>query len=200
MWRKLRATDFKDIYTVVHAKYNGNNKYLVAGQMYYVTFNTKSGMATVQQGYNPGMHTNGGVQFPVGTFLVEEEDKPMAVTLSDLSPEDREFLMQQAREEIEKENIAKNAVAMYAMKKKELMDNTVAEIAHTLKLKSGPPVTKCKDRFVHMTNYLYALNRPAVNSCGSNVTKIATAEDWILFQDICKKVHECMVHCVKYQS
>lgn len=197
MWRKLRVSDFKDSYTVVHAKYNGNNKYLVAGQMYYVTLNMKSGMATVQQGYNPGMRTNGGVQFPVGTFLVEEEDKPMAVKLFDLSPEDRELLLQQAREEIEKENIAKNAVAMYAMKKKELVDATVQEMAHTLKLKSGPQVTKCRDRFVHMTNYLYVLNKPAVNNVGSNVAKINTAEEWELFQDICKKVHECMVHCVK---
>ena len=199
MLRRLRVSDFRQGADVpILAMYNGKNKYLVPGRMYFVTLNEKSRMGTVKQCNNPGMHTNGGVQFPVGTFLIEEEDKPMAVTLSDLSLEDREALLQQAREEIEKENIAKNAVAMYAMKKKELMDNTVAEIAHTLKLKSGPPVTKCRDRFVHMTNYLYTLNRPAVNSCGSNMTKIATAEDWALFQDICKKVHECMVHCVKY--
>lgn len=121
----------------------------------------------------------------------------MAIKLFDLSPEDRELLMQQAREEIEKENITKNAVAMYAMKKRELVDNTVLEMAKTLKLKSGPPVTKCRDRFVHMTNYLYALNRPATNSCGSNVTKITTAEDWSLFERICKSVHACMISCVK---
>lgn len=198
-WRPLEKSDFHN-QDVIRATYNGNNRYLTKGREYYVTFNERSQMATVQLGYNPDMiHSNGGVQFPVGTFLVEEENK-VAVKLSDLSLEDREALLQQAREKIEKENIEKNAVAMYAMKKKELMDNTVNELANTLRLKSGPPVTKCRDRFVHMTNYLYALNRPNVNSAGSNVTKIATAEDWALFQDICKKVHECMVHCVKYDN
>lgn len=195
--RPLRKSDFRK-QGIIRATYIGNNSYLVKNREYYVTFNEKSQMATVQLRHNPDMvYSNGGVQFPVGTFLVEEENE-VSVKLVDLSPEDREALMQQAREEVEKENIEKNAVAMYAMKKKELMNNTVTEIANTLRLKSGPPVTKCRDRFVHMTNYLYALNRPAVNSCGSNVTKIVTAEDWILFQDICKKVHECMVHCVKY--
>lgn len=197
--RSLRASDFKNKPDIpIHAKYIGNNKYLVKGRMYYVTLNERSGMATVKQGYNPGMQSNGGVQFPVNTFLIEEE-KPVVVNFSDLTPEDQERILAQAREEIEKENIAKNAVAMYAMKKKELTDNTVSKIARTLNLKSGPPVTKCRDRFVHMVNYLYVLNRPAVNNGGSNVAKITTAEDWVLFQDICKKVHECMVHCVKYK-
>lgn len=122
------------------------------------------------------------------------------INFDDLSHEDKERLLAQAREEIEKENIAKNAVAMYAMKKKELMDNTVSEIVDTLRLKRGPESTKCRDRFVHMSNYLYALNRPATNRNGSNVTRITNAEDWALFQDICKKVHECMVHCVKYSN
>ena len=120
------------------------------------------------------------------------------INFDDLTPEDKERLLAQAREEIEKENIAKNATAMYAMKKKELVDETIKEMANTLKLKNGPQVSKCRDRFVHMTNYLYALNKPATNRNGSNVTKITTAEDWRLFQDICKNVHECMVHSVKY--
>jgi hypothetical protein len=121
----------------------------------------------------------------------------MAIKLSDLCPKERELLMQQAREEVEKENIEKNAVAMYAMKRKELVDNTMNEIIHTLKIKGGPDTTRCRDRFVHMTNYLYVLNRPATNNAGSSVTKITTAKDWALFQEICNKVHECMIHCVK---
>ena len=122
------------------------------------------------------------------------------INFEDLSPEDKARILAQAREEIEKENIAKNATAMYAMKKKELTDNTVQEIIDTLRIKKGPEATKCRDRFVHMANYLYALNRPATNRNGSNVAKITTAEDWVLFQNICKNVHECMVHSVKYHN
>jgi hypothetical protein len=122
------------------------------------------------------------------------------VNFSDLTAEDQQRLLEQARQLVDAENIAKNASAMYAMKKKELTDETVKEIAHTLKLKVGPQTSKCRDRFVHMTNYLYTLNRPATNRTGSNVAKILTAEDWELYQDICKKVHECMVHSVKYHN
>lgn len=122
------------------------------------------------------------------------------INFEDLSPEDKARILEQARQQIDEENIRKNAIAMYAMKKKELTDNIITEMANTLRLKPGPAVSKCRDRFVHMSNYLYALNRPATNRGGSNVARITTAEDWELFKDICKKVHECMVHCVKYDN
>ena len=46
------------------------------------------------------------------------------VNFEDLTPEDQERLLKQVREKIDEENIAKNAAAMYAIKKKELVNNT----------------------------------------------------------------------------
>lgn len=200
--RPLRCSDFKNKYDYITATYVGNSHYLTQGKQYVVTPTDRPGLVTVQLSYNRDRlkRSNGGVRFSIHTFLIEEEEPEVIIKLSDLSPEERESLMRQAREEIEQENIAKDAVAMYAMKKKELTNNTVSELVQTLGLKNGPQASKCRDRFVHMTNYLYALNRPATNKNGSNVAKILTAEDWTLFQEICKKVHECMVHSVKYDN
>ena len=197
--RPLRTSDFKDKYDIVTATYVGNSRYLTKGEEYRVTLTNTPGLVTVQLTFNQKLKmSNGGVRFGINTFLIEEEE-PM-IKLEDLSPEDREKLLAEARQVIDEENIAKNAVAMYAMKKKELVSDTISEMANALRLKNGPQVSKCRDRFVHMTNYLYALNRPAATRHGNSVPKIATPEDWELFQDICKKVHECMMHCVKYDN
>ena len=123
----------------------------------------------------------------------------MAIKLSDLCPKERELLMQQAREEVEKENIEKDAVAMYAIKKKELINNTVNEITNVFNLKKETSIIKCRTNFVQMVNYLYMLNNATTNNNGKNIVKITTAKDWELYQSICKKVHECMMHCVKYK-
>lgn len=58
--------------------------------------------------------------------------------LNDLSPEDRESLMNEMRDIIEKENLDKDATAMYAIKKKELVNNTMKELYSILKLNHAP--------------------------------------------------------------
>ena len=120
---------------------------------------------------------------------IEVEDEKKVVSLDDLSPEDKERILQEAREIIDKENIEKNARAMYAMKKKELVDNTLKEITQNLRLTSKVDYSRLHDRFVSLTNYLYSLNH--VNQ------KISTEKDWEIFNDICRKVHECILYCVK---
>lgn len=114
--------------------------------------------------------------------------------LSDLSEKDRESLMQEMRLIVEQENIAKNATSMYAMKKKELVEKEVGEIVHILRLKQGPDKSKCRNQFIGITNYLLNLNSPEKQN---NNSKIKTAAEWETFQNICTKVKECMVHCVK---
>lgn len=186
MRRPLRESDFKDY---ISAIYMGDSRYLTKGERYIVTKSNRRNKVTVKLGANPKIkYSNGGVEFSIGKFEIDVEEKSM-VTLEDLSPEDRERLLQEARDLVDEENIRKNARTMYALKKKELVNQNLEEMSKTFKLKHGPEITRLKDRFVNITNYLYSLNK--VNP------KICTKNDWETFKAICEKVHECMVHCVK---
>ena len=186
MRRPLRESDFKDY---ISAIYTGDSRYLTKGERYIVTKSNRRNKVTVKLGANPKIkHSNGGVEFSIGKFEIDVEGKSM-ITLEDLSPEDRERLLQEARDLVDEENLRKNARTMYALKKKELVQSKIDEISNTLRLKHGPEVTRLKDRFVNIANYLYSLNK--VNP------KICTKHDWEVFESICKNVHECIVHSVK---
>ena len=193
MRRPLRESDFKEygiFGDMIHATYTGNSKYLIQGEEYMVTKSNRKNKVTVQLSYNKKLKmSNGGVEFSINTFEIEVEDEKKMISLNDLTPEDKERLLQEARELVDQENIEKNARIMYALKKKELVENTLQEMANNFKIQHKPDMTRLHDRFVGITNYLYSLNK--VNQ------KIITAHDWEVFENICKKVHECMVHCVK---
>ena len=193
MRRPLRESDFKEygiFGDMIHAIYTGNSKYLIQGEEYMVTKSNRKNKVTVQLSYNKKLKTsNGGVEFSINTFEIEVEDEKKMVSLDDLTPEDKERLLQEARKIVDKEKKKKNARAMYAMKKKELVDNTLKEITQNLRLTSKVDYSRLHDRFVSLTNYLYSLNH--VNQ------KISTEKDWEIFNDICRKVHECILHCVK---
>ena len=193
MRRPLRESDFKEygiFGDMIHAIYTGNSRYLTKGEEYIVTKSNRKNKVTVKLSYNKKLQmSNGGVEFSINTFEIEVEDEKKMVSLDDLTPEDKERILQEAREIIDKENIEKNARAMYAMKKKELVDNTLKEITQNLRLTSKVDYSRLHDRFVSLTNYLYSLNH--VNQ------KISTEKDWEIFNDICRKVHECILHCVK---
>lgn len=193
MRRPLKENDFKEygiFGDMINATYIGNSRYLTYGEEYMVTKSNRKNKVTVKLSHNPKLKTsNGGVEFSINTFEIEVEDEEKMISLDDLTPEDRERLLQEARELVDQENIEKNARIMYSLKKKELVENTLQEMADSFKLKNRPDMTRLHDRFVNMINYLYSLNK--VNQ------KIATAHDWEIFEDICKKVHECMINCVK---
>ena len=193
MRRPLRESDFKEygiFGDMIHAVYTGNSRYLIKGEEYIVTKSNRKNKVTVKLSYNKKLQmSNGGVEFSINTFEIEVENEKKVVSLDDLSPEDKERLLQEARELVDQENIERNARTMYALKKKELVNQNLEEMSKTFKLKHGPEITRLKDRFVNITNYLYSLNK--VNP------KICTKNDWETFEAICEKVYECMVHCVK---
>ena len=159
MRRPLRESDFKEygiFGDMIHATYTGNSKYLIQGEEYMVTKSNRKNKVTVQLSYNKKLKmSNGGVEFSINTFEIEVEDEKKMVSLDDLTPEDKERLLQEARELIDKENIEKNARIMYALKKKELVENTLQEMANNFKLQHRPDMTRLHDRFVGITNYLY---------------------------------------------
>lgn len=164
MRRPLRESDFKEygiFGDMINATYTGNSRYLINGEEYMVTKSNRKNKVTVKLSYNSKLKTsNGGVEFSINTFEIEVEDEKKMVSLDDLSPEDKERLLQEARELVDQENIERNARAMYVIKKRDLVNDTINEMADIFKLKAGPEVTRLRDRFISITNYLYSLTLP----------------------------------------
>jgi len=196
MLRKLRVSDFKQGADVpILAMYNGKNKYLVPGRMYFVTLNEKSGMGTVKQCNNPDMlHSNGGIQFPVSTFLIEEETK--MVKFEDLSPEDQERLLEQARQMVDEEQIKKDAVNAYKVKRKDFVEQCLDEIYTAYHMRYETEKNAVKQRFVSMTNYLFKLKVNGKQYNSTNYT-ITNASEWNMFVKVNTAVKDMMISCYK---
>jgi hypothetical protein len=118
------------------------------------------------------------------------------VKFEDLSPEDQERILEQAKELVDKENIRKNAVAMYNIKKKELTDDYLNIIYNHLGLKRVPDQSAAKQRYISMVNYLYKIAIDKKYS-GNNVKAMTTEEEWITYHDISNKVKNMMIDCKK---
>ena len=159
----LRASDFKEYGVfgdIISATYIGNSKYLTPGEEYIVTKSNRKNKVTVKLSYNKKLKmSNGGVEFSINTFEIEVEDENKMVSLAELSPEEREHLLSQARELIEQENIEKNAVAMYTIKKKEYFENLMNEIANELKIKKENEKTYLISKIKALIYTLYRYNK-----------------------------------------
>ena len=110
------------------------------------------------------------------------------IKLEDLSAEDRESLLQEAKQLIDEELLRKNAKIMYYEKRKELTDSCINEICSSFK----PKVitynkVKLKERIVALVNFMYKnINNKNKNS-GSTVN-ILTTEEWELYKEILLRI------------
>lgn len=206
--RPLKISDFKDQHDCIVATYIGNSGFLRKGETYNVTLNIKSGRATVQQRYNPQMlHGNGGVQFPIHTFLIEEDDS--MVNFSDLTPEDQENLLKQARQLVDEENIAKNAIAAFKMKKKEYTEDCLDEIYQAFNIVPGngnkyngrymqqQHKNAVRTRYISMVNFLFKANVLGKDHATDNHVIINSFE-WDRYIAVCDIVKEAMIKSYEF--
>lgn len=191
--RPLRPSDFKDKYSIVTATYIGNSRYLVKGEKYRVTRTNNPGLVSVQLTFNQKLRmSNGGVRFGISTFLVEEEES--MINFEDLSVEDQERLLLQAREKIEQENLQRNAADTYKIKKKDLMSNTLEDIYKVMDIHLDSDTVRStrqteqyrnaiKTRYVSMVHYLFKANVSGKQHVTDNLV-ITTAFEWDRFVKI----------------
>ena len=118
------------------------------------------------------------------------------IKLEDLSQEDQEKLLEQARLMIDEENIRKNAVAMYGIKKKDLTEKNVEEISNVFKFNHENETLTMKRNYTSMVNYLYKI---AINKKyhSNPIQPITTEKEWDTYQDVSNKVKDMMISCKK---
>lgn len=186
---------------MIHATYIGNSKYLVQGEEYIVTKSNRKNKVTVKLSYNNKLKTsNGGVEFSINTFEIEVEDEKKMVSLAELSPEDREHLLSQAREIIEQENIEKNAIAMYTIKKKEYFETLINEIAKELNIKKEKEKTYLISKLKTIIYTLYRYNKYKDKREFNENNTISCAEEWNDFVYIGNTIKEAVIKSINSQE
>ena len=186
---------------MIHATYTGNSKYLVQGEEYIVTKSNRKNKVTVKLSYNNKLKmSNGGVEFSINTFEIEVEDENKMVSLSELNPEDREHLLSQAREIIEQENIEKNAIAMYTIKKKEYFETLINEIAKELNIKKEKEKTYLMSKIKTLIYTLYRYNKYKDKREFNENNTISCAEEWNDFVYIGNTIKEAVIKSINSQE
>ena len=186
---------------MIHATYTGNSKYLVQGEEYIVTKSNRKNKVTVKLSYNNKLKmSNGGVEFSINTFEIEVEDENKMVSLSELSPEEREHLLSQAREIIEQENIEKNAIAMYTIKKKEYFETLINEIAKELNIKKEKEKTYLISKIKALIYTLYRYNKYKDKREFNENNTISCAEEWNDFVYIGNTIKEAVIKSINSQE
>ena len=186
---------------MIHATYTGNSKYLVQGEEYIVTKSNRKNKVTVKLSYNNKLKmSNGGVEFSINTFEIAVEDENKMVSLSELSPEDREHLLSQAREIIEQENIEKNAIAMYTIKKKEYFETLINEIAKELNIKKEKEKTYLISKIKALIYTLYRYNKYKDKREFNENNTISCAEEWNDFVYIGNTIKEAVIKSINSQE
>ena len=201
MKRPLRESDFKEYGVfgdMISATYIGNSKYLTPGEEYIVTKSNRKNKVTVKLSYNKKLKmSNGGVEFSINTFEIEVEDENKMVSLAELSPEEREHLLSQARELIEQENIEKNAVAMYTIKKKEYFENLMNEIANELKIKKENEKTYLMSKIKTLIYTLYRYYKYKDKKEFNENNTISCDKEWESFTRIGDTIKDAVIKSVK---
>lgn len=186
---------------MIHATYTGNSKYLVQGEEYIVTKSNRKNKVTVKLSYNNKLKmSNGGVEFSINTFEIEVEDEKKMVSLAELSPEEREHLLSQAREIIEQENIEKNAIAMYTIKKKEYFETLINEIAKELNIKKEKEKTYLISKIKALIYTLYRYNKYKDKREFNENNTISCAEEWNDFVYIGNTIKEAVIKSINSQE
>lgn len=121
------------------------------------------------------------------------------VNFEDLSPEDQERLLEQAKSIINDENIKKDAITVYKIKKKELVDQCLNEIYTGYEVRYETERETIKSRFAPILNYLHKVNfykqsRERHSKFPPNIV-ISNAEEWEKFEKIITLVKELFLKC-----
>jgi hypothetical protein len=118
------------------------------------------------------------------------------VNFEDLSPEDQEKLLEQARQIIDAENLEKDAIAIYKIKRKEHTEQCLESIYNALHISSYPDKENIKRRYLSLVNYLFKIKVTGkqYSSSPPNVI-INNAFEWNRFVAISNDIKDTIIRC-----
>ena len=120
------------------------------------------------------------------------------VKFEDLSPEDQGRLLEQARQMLDEENIQKDAITAYKIKRKEFVENCLEDIYRTFHVRYDTDKNAIKQRFISMTNYLFKIKMQGKQYSSVNYI-ISNSTEWNTFVAINNAVKDMMIQCYKME-
>lgn len=114
------------------------------------------------------------------------------IKLEDLSPEDKAQLLQQARLIVEQENINKDAITVYRLKRKDLIEKHINEIHEELHMNSFNK-QGLRQRYISIVNYLFKFAVDGEYNSKDHV--IANTDEWYLFEKVNTIVKDTFITC-----
>ena len=127
-------------------------------------------------------------------FVVKAKniESTKSISLNDLSEEDKAILLEQARLIVEKENIERNAVESYKIKRKILSDNNLQEIYDVFSATSQKDKEDIERRYKTVVNFLFKVNVSDKRSASSHPT-ITHTDEWNQYVTISDAVKELFI-------
>lgn len=120
------------------------------------------------------------------------------VSFKDLTPEEQQSILAEAREMIEQENIQKNARAVFAQKKKELTEQHMEEIYKTFRIIANTHKTSIRQKYTGIVNMLYRINCLGIRGIDTTgLNQITTQNEWKEYEEIANAAKEFFISCRK---
>lgn len=120
------------------------------------------------------------------------------IRMEDLSAEDKEKIMNEAREQINKEQNEKNIISMYNSKKKEAIDVCFYRICIQLNIPDTPMFinvrNSLRERLLWFVNYLYKVIKEDARKVGTTkASYIKNEEDWNTYLLCLHNAEACII-------
>lgn len=118
------------------------------------------------------------------------------ISLNDLSSEDKEQLLKQAREAIEQEIVQKNAIAMYNIKKKDYFDSITEEIVKTLNIKDYKQKKYLEEKMKSLIYILYRQEKYGNRFIPQKNNTISSSVEWESFTRIGNTIKDAIIKSI----
>lgn len=118
------------------------------------------------------------------------------ISLNDLSSEDKEQLLKQAREAIEQEIVQKNAIAMYNIKKKDYFDSITEEIVKTLNIKDYKQKKYLEEKMKSLIYILYRQEKYGNCFIPQKNNTISSSVEWESFTRIGNTIKDAIIKSI----
>lgn len=128
----------------------------------------------------------------------------MAVNFTDLTKEDQQKLLEQARQMITEENLQRDATTVYKMMKRDLIEDSLKDIYTAFHIRGGTMSDEnakalIKKHYTSIVNYLFKLITVGKQHTNSTVS-ISTAIEWDKYVSVSKEIKESFIRCYNLKN
>lgn len=118
------------------------------------------------------------------------------VSFKDLTPEEQQSILAEAREMVEQENIQKNARVVFAQKKKELTEKNLEEIYKAFRILATTHKKAIQQKYTAISNMLFRMNQLGNRGIdATGIIQITSQNEWNQYEQIANATKDFFISC-----